>query len=77
MKGLYRGLAVSWKNMKDTDSYNLFYRAKGDEGAAYTKVEGISATSYEVSGLQDDTDYQVYLTGVNELVRRSWPWGAP
>ena len=67
VKGLYRGLAVSWKNMKDTDSYNLFYRAKGDEGAAYTKVEGISATSYEVSGLQDDTDYQVYLTGVNEL----------
>lgn len=67
LTGAYRGLNASWKKMEDTDSYNLFYREKADGAGAYTKVEGITASSYQVTGLKDDTEYQVYATGVNEM----------
>ena len=65
--GAYRSLSVSWKNMEDTDSYNLFYREKADEGGDYTRIGGIASASYQVTGLKDDTEYQVYVTGVNEI----------
>lgn len=67
LSGVYRGLKASWKKMEDTDSYNLFYREKTDSAGAYTKIEGITGTSYQVANLKDDTEYQVYLTGVNEI----------
>ena len=67
LAGAYRGLNASWSKMEDTDSYNLFYREKADAAGAYTLVEGITSTSYQVTGLKDDTEYQVYLTGVNEI----------
>lgn len=66
LSGAYRGFKASWKNMEDTDSYNLFYREKGDEGGDFTKVPDLTKTSCSVDGLKDDTEYQVYLTGANE-----------
>ena len=53
--------------MEDTDSYNLFYREKADEGGDFTKVPDLTKTSCSVDGLKDDTEYQVYLTGANEI----------
>lgn len=67
LSGAYRGFKASWKNMEDTDSYNLFYREKGDEGGDFTKVPDLTKTSCSVDGLKDDTEYQVYLTGANEI----------
>lgn len=63
--GKYRSLAVTWKDMDDTDSYNVFYREDGVE--EFTKIEGITQNSYTISGLKDQTKYIVYVTGVNEL----------
>ncbi|MDO4275017.1 MAG: fibronectin type III domain-containing protein [Eubacteriales bacterium] len=62
--GGYKSLAASWKNMKDTDSYNLYYRK--DTDSVYNKIENITGNSYTVSQLEDNTRYFVYVTGVNE-----------
>ena len=51
--------------MKDTDSYNLYYREEGEE--TYQKIEGIKSNQYQLEGLKEDTVYYVYVTGVNEL----------
>lgn len=64
-KGVYRGIVASWKDMEDTDSYNLFYREK-DTGP-YTEIGNITSTSQRIDNLKDDTEYQVYVTGVNEI----------
>ncbi|MCB5689670.1 hypothetical protein LIR30_20795, partial [Blautia wexlerae] len=42
--GKYKSVEVSWKNMKNTEFYNLFYREKGQE--EYTKIENITTNSY-------------------------------
>ena len=63
--GAYRAIDASWKNMEDTDSYNLYYResGKGD----FIKIEGITVSSHRIMELKDRTSYEVYVTGVNEL----------
>ena len=63
----YKGLSISWKDMMDTDSYNLYYRKYGDSQGAYTKIPDIRENRYELKGLEDKTKYDVYLTGVNPL----------
>lgn len=65
VKGAYRGIVASWKKMEDTDSYNLFYREKGTD--SYTKVGDIQSASRRIDNLKDNTEYQVYVTGVNEI----------
>ncbi len=63
--GKYQSIAVSWKLMKDTISYNLYYRKSSD--SEYLKIEGITTNSYTITGLEDMTEYTIYVTGVNEL----------
>lgn len=63
--GKYKSVEVSWKNMKNTDFYHLFYREKGQE--EYTKIENITTNSYTISELKENVKYEIYLTGVNEL----------
>ena len=67
LKGTYRGFSASWKNMEDTDSYNLLYREKADENGAYTEVRGLTKASCTVDGLKDGAEYQVRVVGVNEI----------
>lgn len=67
MTSRYKGLSISWKDMMDTDSYNLYYRKYGDSQGAYTKIPDIQENRYELKGLEDKTKYDVYLTGVNPL----------
>lgn len=63
--GAYRAVNASWKKMKDTDSYNLYYREEGE--GSFQKIEKITGNSYTISDLKDHTSYEVYVTGVNEL----------
>lgn len=63
--GAYRSIQVRWSSMKDTDSYNLYYREAGT--GTYEKIEGLTGLYHVVEGLKDDTKYEVYLTGSNEL----------
>lgn len=64
-KGQYQSVAVSWKNMKDTLTYNLYY--KESTAGEYQKIEGIRENSYTITNLKDLTEYTVYVTGVNEF----------
>ena len=67
VEGLYRALEVRWKESKDqgADTYNLYY--KEDSAEKFEKIEGITGTYYKLNGLKDQTKYQVYVTGVNDL----------
>lgn len=64
-QGGYQKITVSWKQMEDTDSYNIYYKEKGTD--TYTKIENITGTSYRIENLKDQTGYLIYVTGVNEL----------
>lgn len=64
-QGGYQKITVSWKQMEDTDSYNVYYKEKGTDD--YTKIENITGTSYRIENLKDQTGYLIYVTGVNEL----------
>ncbi|MDC7286956.1 M60 family metallopeptidase [Blautia schinkii] len=63
--GGYKSFKASWKDMKDTDSYKLYYRKESDQD--YTMVGNLATNTCSVSGLEDNTRYFVYVTGVNEL----------
>lgn len=65
--GGYRSIQLNWKDMDDTDSYNLYY--KGPEMSSFVKVNEtpLTASSYNMVELKDNTTYQFYVTGVNEL----------
>lgn len=63
--GKYLGIAVSWKQAKDAQYYNLYYKESSEEG--YRKIEQIKGTSYTISDLKDGTEYMVYVTAVNEF----------
>jgi len=63
--GGYRVMEVRWSELKEADTYNLFYREEGM--TEFTKISGIKGLSYQISGLKDGTKYEVYLTATNEL----------
>lgn len=67
IEGAYRSLNVSWKKMKDTQSYTLFYRQKGKE--EFTPVENIdrSETSFTLDHLGDNVEYEICMKGHNEI----------
>lgn len=60
-----RRISLTWKNMEDTDSYNVYYKAAGD--SAYSKVTGVTQNRYVIGELKEETLYDIYVTGVNEL----------
>lgn len=63
--GGYCRVSLTWKNMEDTDYYNVYYKADGEND--YTKIEGVDQNRHVISNLKDETRYEVYVTGVNEL----------
>ncbi|MDE6020139.1 MAG: M60 family metallopeptidase [Ruminococcus sp.] len=64
--GIYKGINVTWKDMDDTQSYNVFYKLRNSDDE-YTKISGITGNKYIISELQSITEYEIYVTGVNEL----------
>lgn len=65
LTGRFQRIEASWADMKDTNSYNLYYRKQGD--ADFIKVEVGAKTGYTIQNLENNTRYEVYVTGVNEL----------
>ncbi len=61
----FSAIEFSWKDMKDTKTYNLYYREKGTD--AWIDIREISGTSYRLSGLKASVTYEAYLTGNNDL----------
>ncbi len=60
----YSGFEVSWKDMDDTTSYNLYYKEVDD--TKYTKISDISKPSYSLKGLKAAQEYEIYITGNNK-----------
>lgn len=67
IKGGYQKLTVSWKKMKSTYAYNLYYREKTDAETPFISVEKIRGTTAELTGLKENTEYELYLTGENQI----------
>ncbi len=76
--GGYRTITVSWKDMDDSNGYMLYYKKKEEADSAYRPVvegfeplvsgEGrLKVTKYVIGGLEDDTQYSLYVRGWNEL----------
>ncbi len=65
--GAYQTVNVSWKRMKDTTSYDLYY--KQDGAAEFIKIADLTANSYAITGLDSTkaTKYEVYVVGKNEF----------
>ncbi len=63
--GGYCRISLTWKNMEDTDSYNVYYKAEDE--SAYTQITGIDQNRHVINGLKDETRYEIYVTGVNGL----------
>lgn len=63
--GGYRSIRLSWKHMEDTETYNIYYKEAA--ASAFQKIPDIESNQYEITGLQDQTVYEVYVTGVNEI----------
>lgn len=61
----YKFLKISWKDMDDTDTYNLYYKQDGE--TEYKSVTGINTNSYMLTELADGVKYQIYLTGTNKI----------
>ncbi len=59
------GLDIGWKDMKDTLSYNLYYKKESDSD--FTSLGPIYGTKYSLRDLEVGTTYQIYLTGNNHL----------
>ncbi len=67
LTGGYEKMTVAWKKMDSTDTYTLYYRAVADSGSGFKKVADIAANQYELKGLKNETEYEIYLTGTNRL----------
>ncbi len=61
---IYSGFNLSWKDMDDTKSYNLYYKEVGM--SKYTKISSIYMNSYSLKGLKDNLEYEIYITGNND-----------
>lgn len=70
--GGYKLVNVSWKAMEDTDFYVVHWRKEGESAWQMTPrgandAGRITGSSYQISGLEDRTSYEIYVTGVNEI----------
>ena len=62
--GKYKAIDVSWKKMKDTDYFHVYYKEAGE--TEFTKIEEkIEDSKYTITDLKDKADYDIYVTGVN------------
>ncbi len=60
-------ITLSWKKMKDTLSYTVYYQEK-DNPSTLKSVPGLTGTSYEIRALPAEVKtYTVWVTGTNEL----------
>ena len=63
--GGYRSLQLTWKDMDDTDSYNVY--CKGPKDESFIKVkEALTTSGCTLTELEDNSTYQVYVRGINE-----------
>lgn len=62
---VYAGFNIGWKKMDDTQTYNVYFREKGT--TEFSKISNINGTSYQLRNLKVDTEYEIAVSGNNEL----------
>lgn len=62
---VYAGFNIGWKKMDDTINYNVYYRQKGE--VTYTKISNINGTNYQLRELKPNKEYEIQVSGNNEL----------
>lgn len=62
----YRIIHASWAAPKDNaaDSYTLYYKKQGDN--EFKSIDKISSTNYTLYDLEEEGEYVIYVTAVNE-----------
>lgn len=65
IKGIYKGLEVSWSKHKNANTFNLYYKKVGSDEKP-TAIENLQQLNYTINGLEDGTEYEIYLMAVNE-----------
>lgn len=65
--GGYKFLDISWKDMKDTDTYTLYYKKADNKLEEFQSISGLRDNSLTLTGLKEMTEYEIYLTGHNEI----------
>ena len=63
--GLTESIKVTWKNMRDTQKYSLFYRQQGADN--YIEVPDLTTNSYLIPNLVPEATYEIYIVGHNEF----------
>ncbi len=66
LKGVFKGIEASWNAPKDNaaDYYTLYYKKRSD--ADFKKVSNITSTKYTVENLEENVEYEMYVTASNE-----------
>lgn len=62
---VYAGFNIGYKKMDDTLTYNIYYRIKGE--TEFTKIIDITTNSYQLRNLKPSTEYEIAVSGTNEL----------
>lgn len=80
-EGGFLSVSVKWKKMDDASGYMVYYREKG-KGDFQPAVKGfveskdgkgkIETNTYTITELKNETEYEIYVKGWNEL-----GWGKP
>ncbi len=88
--GGYRSIHVSWKDMKDAIGYMVYYKESSDSAGSYKAVVAnftatedgtgkLLGTSYNITGLLDNTEYSVRVVSWNDYKgddsNRKGSWG--
>ncbi len=78
VQGGARRLAVTWKKMKSTRSYNVEYKKYDDDDTKWQRVATeIPQNSFTIDKLEDGVRYQVRVQGVNDFnVKSVGPWSS-
>lgn len=64
--GKHLSIQVKWKKLNDIRTYNVYYRKRNSE-EDFSKIENIKEENYLITDLENLTEYEIYVTGVNDL----------
>ncbi len=67
LEGLDRGIQANWSKTKNSKGYNIYYKKATDSKFTKANKELLTSTNSAISGLENDVEYQVYVTAVNDI----------
>ena len=68
-EGNYKSINLSWKTHNSAKSFDVYYREKGSN-EKFVHANGeikITGNSYNITGLKDDTTYEIKMDATNHL----------